>query len=169
MAMNAVSTSANGLARVEAPPAEGVVLAETAPLGELVVTEAALEVVDAVLLNVARLKVELPAVVVKTPVEAPLKRLVMVLLNGVLIVVMAVLFREAVTETVVDGTVAVMVSESEADELADEAEITDTEAEERDEAAEDRDEAEEADEVRVETAEEAAEDAEPPDSVIRPV
>lgn len=164
--MNVVSTSANGLARIEAPPAEGVVLAETAPLGKLEVAEAALEVEDAVLLNVARLKVELPAVGVNTPVEAPLTRLVMVVLNGVLIVVMAVMFREAVTETVVDGTVAVMVSECEVDELADKAEVTDTEAEETDEAAEEWDEvAEEADEARVE----AAEDAEPPDSVIRPV
>lgn len=164
--MNAVSTSAIGLARVEALPGKGVVLAETAPLGEaLSVAEAALEVVDAVLLNVARLKVELPAVVVKTPVEAPLKRLVMVLLSGVLMVVMAVLFRDAVMETVVDGTVAVMVSESEPDELADEAEVTDTEAEEADEAAEET----EADDARVEATEEAAEDAEPPDSVIRPV
>lgn len=161
-----MSTSAIGLARVEALPGKGVVLAETAPLGEaLSVADAALEVVDAVLLNVARLKVELPAVVVKTPVEAPLKRLVMVLLSGVLMVVMAVLFREAVMETVVDGTVAVMVSESEPDELADKAEVTDTEAEEADEAAEET----EADDARVEATEEAAEDAEPPDRVIRPV
>lgn len=166
MAMNAVNTSANGLARVDAPPAEGVVVAETALLGAELPEEAALAVVDAVLLNVARLKVELP--VVKTPVEAPLTRLVMVLLSGILIVVMAVLFREAVTESVVDGTVAVMVSESEADELADKAEVTDTEAEEADEAAEEREEAEEADEATVEAAEEAAEDGEPPDRVIRP-
>lgn len=167
MAMNAVNTSANGLARVDAPPADGEVLAETAPLGaELPVEEAALVVVDAVVLNVARFKVELP--VVKKPVEAPLTRLVMVLLRGILIVVMAVLFREAVTESVVDGTVAVMVSESEADELADKAEVTDTEAEEADEAAEEREEAEEADEATVEAAEEAAEDGEPPDRVIRP-
>lgn len=167
MAMNAVNTSANGLARVDAPPAEGEVVAETAPLGaELPAEEAALVVVDAVVLNVARLKVELP--VVKTPVEAPLTRLVMVLLSGILIVVMAVLFREAVTESVVDGTVAVMVSESEVDELADKAEVTDTEAEEADEAAEEREEAEEADEATVEAAEEAAEDGEPPDRVIRP-
>lgn len=160
MAMNAVNTSANGLARVEAPPADGVVVAETAALGvKLAVEEAAL-VVDAVLLNVARLKVELP--LVETPVEAPLTRLVMVLLSGILIVVMAVLFREAVTESVVDGTVKVMVSECEADELADKAEVTDTWAEEADEAAE------EADEATVEAAEEAAEDGEPPDRVIRP-
>lgn len=168
MAMNAVNTSANGLARVEAPP-EGVVEAETALLGAPLAVEEApalLLVVDAVLLNVARLKVELP--VVNTPVEAPLTRLVMVLLSGVLIVVMAVLFREAVTESVVDGTVAVMVSESEADELADKAEVTDTEAEEADEAAEETDEADEADEARVEATEEAAEDGEPPDRVIRP-
>lgn len=163
--MNAVNTSANGLARVEAPP-EGVVETEAAPDGAALSVEEApalLLVVDAVLLNVARLKVELP--VVNTPVEAPLTRLVMVLLSGVLIVVMAVLFREAVTESVVDGTVAVMVSESEADELADKAEVTDTEAEETDEAAEETD---EADEARVEAAEEAAEDGEPPDRVIRP-
>lgn len=166
MAMNAVNTSANGLARVDAPPAEGEVVTETALLGAELPEEAALVVVDAVLLNVARLKVELP--VVKTPVEAPLTRLVMVLLSGILIVVMAVLFREAVTESVVDGTVAVMVSESEADELADKAEVTDTEAEEADEAAEEREEAEEADEATVEAAEEAAEDGEPPDRVIRP-
>lgn len=164
--MNAVNTSANGLARVDAPPAEGEVVTETALLGAELPEEAALVVVDAVLLNVARLKVELP--VVKTPVEAPLTRLVMVLLSGILIVVMAVLFREAVTESVVDGTVAVMVSESEADELADKAEVTDTEAEEADEAAEEREEAEEADEATVEAAEEAAEDGEPPDRVIRP-
>lgn len=163
MAMNAVSTSANGLARVEAPPAEGVMLAETAPLGdELSVAEAARVVVDAVLLNVARLKVELPAVVVNTPVEAPLRRLMVVLLSGVLMVVMAVLFRAAVMETVVDGTVAVLVSDSEADDLTDEVEVTDTEAE-------DTDAAEEADETKVEAAKEVAEDAEPPDSVIRPV
>lgn len=166
MAMNAVNTSANGLAR-EAAPAEGGGVAETAPLGgTLALEEAALVAVNAVLLNVARLKVELP--VVKTPVEAPLTRVVMVLLSGVLIVVMVVLFREAVTESVVDGTVAVMVSESEADELADKAEVTETEAEEADEAAEETDEAEEADEATVEAAEEAAEDGEPPDRVIRP-
>lgn len=168
MAMNAVNTSANGLARFEAPPDEGEVVAETAPLGfELAVVEESL-VVDAVVLNVARLKVAL--VVVKRPVEAPLTRPVTVLFSGTLIVVMAVLFREAVTESVVDGTVVVMVSDCEADERADKAEVTETDAdeaaEEADEAAEEA--AEEADEATVEAAEETAEDGEPPDRVIRP-
>lgn len=161
MAMSAVNTSAKGLARVEAPPGEGEEVAETAPLGvELAVVEPVL-VIDAVVLNVARLKVEL--VVVKTPVEAPLTRLVIVLLSGIFRVVMAVLFREAVMESVVDGTVAVIVCESEADELADKADVTDTDADEAaDEAAEEA--AEEADEATLE----AAEDGEPPDRVISP-
>lgn len=155
--MSAVNTSANGLARVEAPAADGEPVPETAPLGlEPAVGEAAL-VVEAVLLNVARFKVEL--VVIMTPVEAPLTPLVIVLLNGILSVVMAVLLREAVTESVVDGTVAVMFTDGEADDLADKAEVTETDA---DEAAAEV--AEEADEA----IEEAAEDGEPPDRVIRP-
>lgn len=160
MAMSAVNTRAKGLARVEAPPVEGEAVAETAALGvKLAVVVAAL-VVDAVVLNVARLKVEL--VKVRTPVEAPLTRLVIVLLSGTLKVVKAVLLREAVTESVVDGTVAVMVTDSEADDLADKAEVTETDADEADEATEEA--AEEADEA----TEEAAEDGEPPDRVIKP-
>lgn len=160
MAISAVNTSANGLARVEAPLPGGATEAETAPLGvglavELAVVVAVLAV-DAVVLKVARLKVEF--VVVKTPVEAPLTRLVIVLLSGMLRVVMVVLLRKAVMESVVDGTVAVMVTDSDA-ELADKAEVIDTDVdEEADETAEEANEA----------PEEAAEDGEPPERVIKP-
>lgn len=168
MAMSAVNTRAKGLARVEALPVEGEAVAETAPVGVRLAVVVAALVVDAVVLNVARLKVEL--VKVRTPVEAPLTRLVIELLSGMLKVVKAVLLREAVTESVVDGTVAVMVTDSEADDLADKAEVTETDADEAaDEAAEEADEAtEEAAEEADEATEEAAEDGEPPDRVIKP-